>query len=1186
MAPTVCARNSLKTSTTLGTLSIFIVGVWLLSFYASHMLRKDMERLLGEQQFSTVSIIAAQINSELNHRLQALEKVASLAAPAMMTGASTVQAQIEQRPLLHTLFNGGINVFDLNGTAIADSDLSKARVGANFMHVDVIAAALREGKSGIGRPELGAVIKTPVFGMAVPIRDSAGKIIGAIGGPTKLSDTNFIGHITESHYGKTGGFVLLAPQHRLVVTATDVRRIMETLPAAGINPTMDRFLDGHEGSAVMINPHGLEMLTSVKSIPVAGWMLSAVLPTEEAFAPIRDMEQRILLATLLLTLLAGAVTCWVLQRQFSPMLLISTLLAAMSDGKQALKVLPIAKQDEKNEIGQLVRGFNHLLVTLEEREKSLRESEIRHRTLFEATADAVLILDHNGFIDCNAAALKIFGASDRSEILQHHPSELSPPTQQDGENSNILATRIIAMALNAGSLSFEWLHRRLDNGEVFMAEVLLSSMNIEIEGRALLQATVRNITERKAIERQLENQNENLEALVMRRTIELTGALEAAKLADRAKDAFLANMSHELRTPLNAVIGMAGLARKISTDTTQSNYLDKISTSGKHLNRIINDLLDLSKITAGHMAFESIPFSLRQLIENSQSLIEQRATEKGLQLVNHIDATVPDNLIGDPHRFAQILLNLIGNAIKFTATGRVDVRVSLHSQSAHRVCLDVDVEDTGIGMLPEELDRLFKPFSQADSAVSRKFGGTGLGLAICKKLAEMMEGEIVVSSRVGCGTTFHTRIWFAVSDAHSLENHLANTDEAPLPHYHDAHLLVVEDQPLNREIVEALLNEVGITVHTAVNGQEALDILAASAVGTFDLVLMDIQMPVMDGLLATRIIRSRTGFAALPIIGMTAHTMTHEIQNCIDAGMNDHIGKPFDNTCFYRTLARWIPAGKQQPVSAPVVPEVVQEVGEAVLQTQSQTLQGIDMAVGLARFNGKEDRYRHWLADFVHTAGVIPATVRGDIASGETGKAAKVIHALKGRTGMLGMTDLHVEVSALEEVLVSGAPTLDLLTALDHSIAQMCAQLSQMLNQPPSEAQSQTLETLVWSERYSVGVETLDEQHKHLITLINQLALCRQSSTFHEILTSMFDYTQHHLKTEEDYLQTISYPELITHQGEHNAFVEKIATICMAASEGVLDMAGTHAFLKSWLFEHILKSDMDYRHFIEQKKLV
>jgi len=315
MVSPILRWHSLKTKITLTALVLLLVSLWTLSFFASQMLRGDMEKLLGEQQVSTVSLLANQVNSEIVARRKALESVASIAAPALLGGAASMQSFIEQREVLQILFNGGIVAHTADGTAIADFPLSSGRLGEHFVGYDFIVAALKEGKSIIGRPFISPNAKSPILGMAVPIRDSESKIIGALVGVIDLALPNFLDQITENSYGKTGGYLLVDPKHRLIVTATDKRRILEQYAPPGSNPAIDLMLNGFEGSSHLINPRGLETLTSAKSVSAAGWIAVASLPIAEAFAPINEMQQRMLLITLLLTLLAGGFGWWLLKRQ-------------------------------------------------------------------------------------------------------------------------------------------------------------------------------------------------------------------------------------------------------------------------------------------------------------------------------------------------------------------------------------------------------------------------------------------------------------------------------------------------------------------------------------------------------------------------------------------------------------------------------------------------------------------------------------------------------------------------------------------------------------------------------------------------------------------------------------------------------------------------------------------------------
>jgi signal transduction histidine kinase/HPt (histidine-containing phosphotransfer) domain-containing protein len=546
-------------------------------------------------------------------------------------------------------------------------------------------------------------------------------------------------------------------------------------------------------------------------------------------------------------------------------------------------------------------------------------------------------------------------------------------------------------------------------------------------------ARIANHLKLKRHEDELRQLNHNMEDLVRQRTTQLSKALEAAKVADRAKDEFLANISHELRTPLSAVIGFSSLALPFSTDARQREYLEKVTRSGRALSAIINDLLDLSKIAAGCMALEITPFSLRELIARSRSAVAYEAETKDLELSTQIDDDVPDILLGDTLRLEQILLNLLSNAVKFTATGQVALHAAVHSRHDERICLAIDITDTGIGLRAEDIDLLFKPFSQTDVSINRKVGGTGLGLSICKRLAEMMDGGISASSAEDKGTTFHIKLWFAVGKPEDLSVAGQNARAKELPaYYREAKVLVVDDQLFNREVAEGLLAVVGITPRMAGNGQEALDLLLEAGPGAFDLVLMDIRMPVMDGLSATRELRSRPGFGDLPIVAMTAHTMPHEKAQSAAAGMNDQLGKPFDDASFYRVLAKWIPLARQQaqaaaaalPLSAPNngLPDVP----------------GIDTRAGLSLFVGDEARYRHWLTNFIDEAPVLLAQIREALAAGQSEPAGLAAHTLKGRSGMLGMGELHAMAASVEAAIDGGEPAGALIDRLEQGVGLMC----------------------------------------------------------------------------------------------------------------------------------------------------
>jgi len=416
-----------------------------------------------------------------------------------------------------------------------------------------------------------------------------------------------------------------------------------------------------------------------------------------------------------------------------------------------------------------------------------------------------------------------------------------------------------------------------------------------------------DITAQKENQSELELYRHHLEALVDDRTSALMLAKDAAESANRAKSTFLANMSHELRTPMNAIMGMTDLVLRRTNDPKQVDQLKKLKQASTHLMSVINDILDISKIEAEHLELEEIDFKLGQVLENLQSIVEQRVEEKGLELfidLPHELAVLA--LSGDPLRLGQVLLNLVGNAIKFTAHGAISLRLKQVGETAQEIRLHCEVQDTGMGILAEDQKRLFTAFEQADGSMTRKYGGTGLGLAISKRLVEFMGGEIGVTSSLGQGSTF----WFTVTLKKSTD-HSAPTFAHPgqsalelLRKLHaGARILLAEDEPINQEVSRELLEDAKLVVDLAENGEMAV-VMARSC--HYDLILMDIQMPQLNGIDATRRIRRVPELAGVPILAMTANAFDDDRQACLAAGMNDHIGKPVDPEILYESLLKWL----------------------------------------------------------------------------------------------------------------------------------------------------------------------------------------------------------------------------------------------------------------------------------------
>ena len=511
----------------------------------------------------------------------------------------------------------------------------------------------------------------------------------------------------------------------------------------------------------------------------------------------------------------------------------------------------------------------------------LRESEARANQIIENAPDAMLVVDREGrILRLNGRAETMFGytrdelAGQSVEILV--PEPLHRRHRHDRED-------YVRHAVPRPMGRTKDLFARRKDGSRFPVEVSLAPIYLENDIQII--ASVVDITERKALEAELRTHRDRLEDLVTERTAELVAARGEAERLAQIKSEFLANMSHEIRTPLNAVLGLARIgARDSALRTTQETFV-RILDAGEHLLGVINDILDISRIEAGKLSVEALPFQLPAVVGNASSFVVGAAKQKGLVCKVEQAHDLPEWVAGDAHRLQQILVNLLSNAVKFTERGEVRLSVT---QQQDNTCFEV--VDTGIGMTGEQVARIFAPFEQADSSTTRRYGGTGLGLAISRNLANLMGGEITVASTPGAGSRFTLRLCLPATEAPRCEP--AGEGAPAGRRLAGLRMLAAEDVEINRLILEDLLAHEGADVVFAEHGRQAIDRLQEAGVAAFDVVLMDVQMPVMDGLEATRCVLELA--PGLPVIGLTAHALAEERQRCLAAGMVEHVTKPID----------------------------------------------------------------------------------------------------------------------------------------------------------------------------------------------------------------------------------------------------------------------------------------------------
>ena len=860
--PATFTNQSLKTRTAVAVTVMFILFSLACGYLGERYLENTIRETIETTQFSYVSALAQSVDDKLGLIQNALISSASQIGVDLVADHDKAQNFLDSRFSLDSLFQNATFLFSADGRLIAESPFIAGRRNRDISYREYFRTTMKTGKAFVSNPFISTHNQDhPVVIMTAPVRDRKGRIIAVLAGSFDLlGDKNVIADLATMKSGKSG-YVYLFTTGRTMIMHPDRYRIMKQDTMPGSNILFDRAIDGFEGSGETINSHGLRFLTSFKRLQKADWILAANFPSEEAFAPLAKARRYYTSAFAVLIVFVAAAVWLMMQRFLAPLDIMARHLRHPDFAGSRLP----ESFTGNDEIGTLARSFNSMVELQERQRQILRSTDAMYADIFDHIGVGVsLISPEMKILSLNPVMRKWFPKIKRGDprecfVLFNDPPGTEPchycptiKTLRDGQTHEA----VTMTPTPDGIRNYKVVSSPVCDG----TGTVVSAIEV-----------VEDITEHVNFEQGLRE------------------AKQAAESANRTKSEFLANMSHEIRTPMNGILGMTQLLGMTGPTEEQKEYLEYIESSGRNLMTLINDILDLSKIESGKIELEHSGFSLEQavndVINTQKSAI--RAKHLGINLI--ITPEIPQTVYGDQLRFKQIMLNLIGNAVKFTEQGEITVSAGIGCLVEDTAIVNISVRDTGIGIAPDQHEKIFGAFNQADASTTRRYGGTGLGLTICRRLVELMGGSIGVESTGENGSEFHVSLPFEIApnaETVPAEPGVQNLREGPR-----LSILVVEDNPTNQKFIGALLRKTGHRVTCGNDGKQALEAWRSAH---FDCILMDIQMPVMGGEEALKQIRNDESANGrhVPVIALTAHALKGDQERFLAQGFDGYLTKP------------------------------------------------------------------------------------------------------------------------------------------------------------------------------------------------------------------------------------------------------------------------------------------------------